>query len=127
MKDSTKVAIKEWLENNEDERVEICRQINCYNGSMDEFDTWEDLETYATDSGVEPAELAREIFFGDVTSWDDPVRLNVYGNLETVTDADLVSISEDYISDIIDTIEDDGFQYISNSDLEELYDELEEE
>ena len=124
MKERTYEAIYTWLEENVEERLEICRNINSYDGSMDWADSW-DLEEIA--SFTDSYELARAIIYGNVTNVNENVRYNGYGNLENVSDYDLEKESENYISEIIDFIESNGFSYLCCDELEEIYNENEEE
>lgn len=124
MKEQTYEAMKTWLEENAEERLDICKSINSYDGSMDWADTW-DLEDLA--SMVSAYDLARAIIYGEVTNIIDEVRYNGYGNLETVDSYDLEKESENYISEIIDFIESKGFSYLDCDELEEIYNENEDE
>ena len=72
-------------------------------------------------------ELARSIIYGDVTNIEDEVRYNGYGNLESVESYDLEEKSADYITEIIDFIDSNGFSYLNCDELEEVYLESEEE
>ena len=51
----------------------------------------------------------------------------VYANLKSIYPYDLEGESEDYIDEIIEHIDDYGFQYLNNIDLEILYDDYESE
>lgn len=106
-------AIREYLNNNSEERLAICRDINAYNGSMDFCDTW-DLEDLCNDTN-NTYEIVRAIIYGDVENTNDPVKYNVYGNLESVSEYDLERESEDYIDEIIEFIDRHGTRYITDS------------
>lgn len=124
MKEQTYEAIQTWLEENAEERLNICRRINSYDGSMDFCDS-QDLEDIA--SWMSAYDLARAIIYGNVTNIEDEVRFNGYGNLESVDSYDLEKESENYISEIIDFIESNGFSDLYCDELEEIYNENEEE
>ena len=124
MKEQTYEAMKTWLEENAEERLDICKSINSYDGSMDfsDFTHIEDLAEY-----TDAYELARSIVYGNVTNIENPVRYNGYANLENVDEYEIEEESENYISEIIDFIDSNGFINIYCDELEEIYNELEEE
>lgn len=124
MREKTRELMREWLLENEDERLNICKEINSYDGSMDFSDIYyiEDLADF-----TKAYDLARAIIYGEVSSIEDPVRYNGYGNLESVDEYELKSESENYIEEIIDFIDSNGFSDIYCDELEELYNNEEEE
>ena len=122
MKTKTMEEIRNYLLENPSERLEICKQINSYDGSMD-FTNIAYIEELA--ETMNAYELARAIIYGDVNNIDGLVRFNGYGNLESVDEYDLESESKDYIEEIINHIDEYEFQNISNLDLECLYDDYE--
>ena len=71
--------------------------------------------------------LASAIIYGDVKNLDLPVKFDGYANLKSIYPYDLEGESEDYIDEIIEHIDDYGFQYLNNIDLEILYDDYESE
>lgn len=44
---------------------------------------WGSIEDYANEIGADGTELARMVFFGEVSSWNDRVYVNAYGNFVT--------------------------------------------
>ena len=124
MKTETRELMEEWLKENSEERLNICKSINSYDGSMDfsDFTYIEDLSEY-----VDAYELARSIVYGNVTSTENPVRYNGYANLENVSEYEIEEESENYISEIIDFIDSNGFFDLNCDELEEVYNESEEE
>ena len=100
MNETTIDNIRDFLENNVKERLSVCRCINSYDGSMDFCDYYDNIEELA-EIIESPYELAKSIIYGDVTSVDEPVRCDVYGNLETVSESDLEEESENYIDEIL--------------------------
>lgn len=44
---------------------------------------WNSIEDYATEIGADGIELARMVFFGEVSSWIARVYVNAYGNFVT--------------------------------------------
>ena len=120
-------AIKEWLSDNDEARVAICRDINNYDGSMDEFDTW-DIEELCTESS-NTYDIVRAVIYGSVNNIVENVRFDAYGDLETVYQSDLENESESYIDDIVEFIKDNGCNYLSYTLYDMLvdYDEGEDE
>ena len=123
MKIKTIEAIKKYLLENPSERLQICREIDSYDGSM-EFTRTTTIEELA--ETMDAYELARAIIYGEVDNIDFDVRFNAYANLESVTSYDLKNESESYIEEIIDYIEENGVEEFTNEDLESLYNESEE-
>lgn len=97
MREETRELLKNWLEENGEDRLTICREINSYDGSMDWADTY-DLEELA--SCTDAYELARSIIYGNVTNIENEVRYDGYMNLENVDEYDLEKESADYITEI---------------------------
>ena len=124
MKTKTQEVIKEYLLENPSERLEICNEINCFNNSMDFVDTTTIQELAET---MDAYTLASAIIYGDVKNLDLPVKFDGYANLKSIYPYDLEGESEDYIDEIIEHIDDYGFQYLNNIDLEILYDDYESE
>lgn len=124
MKSKTIEVIKNYLLENPEERLQICKEIDSYDGSM-EFTRTTTIQELA--ETMDAYELARAIIYGEVDNIDFDVRFNGYSNLESVTSYNLEDESESYIKEILDYIDDYGFQYINNIDLENLYDDYESE
>ena len=124
MKTKTQEAIRNYLLENPSKRLQICKEIDSYDGSM-EFTRTTTIEELA--ETMYAYELARAIIYGEVNSIEDDVRFNAYMNLESVTSYDLEDESEGYIDEIIEHIEEYEFQNINNIDLENLYNDYEEE
>lgn len=122
MRAQTVEAMRTWLEENAEERLNICKSINSYDGSMDFCDT-KDLEDIA--GYMDAYELARSIIYGNVGNIENEVRFNGYGNLESVDSYDLEEESANYITEIIDFIESNGFSDVYCDELEEVYNESE--
>ncbi len=124
MKTITQEAIKNYLLENPSKRLQICKEINSHRNSMDFVETTTIQELTET---MDAYTLAGAIIYGDVKNLDLPVKFDGYANLKSIYICDLENESEDYISEIINYIDDYGFQYINNIDLENLYDDYESE
>ncbi len=124
MKSKTIEVIKNYLLENAEERLQICKEIDSYDGSM-EFTRTTTIEELA--ETMDAYELARAIIYGNVDSIESDVRFNGYANLESVTSYDLEDESESYIEEILDYIEENGIEEFTNIDLENLYDDYESE
>lgn len=95
--------LKEYFTDNPEELLSVCLQINSYDGSMDDLDSW-DLEELCDKGPLSSYEIARAIIYGDVKDTDNPVKFNGYENLETVTEEDLMETAEDYLDDAVDIL-----------------------
>ena len=123
MKTKTRNVIENYLLENPEERLQICKEIDSYDGSMDFVRTTTIEELAET---MNAYELARAIIYGNVDNVDFDVRFNAYSNLENVTSYDLENESESYIQEILEYIEENGIEEFTNIDLENLYNESEE-
>ena len=128
MTENTREAMRTWLEENPSVRADICREINSYDGSMDFTEVFEDIESAIEELGLDAVAAARKTFFGDVGNWFNAVYIDAYGNFaDAGSDAQeyIEEASEDYIDEIIDFIEDNGFDelgFVMDADeLEEIY------
>ena len=81
MKSKTIEVIKNYLLENPEERLQICKEIDSYDGSM-EFVRTTTIEELA--ETMDAYELARAIIYGDVDSMGADVRFNAYLNLENL-------------------------------------------
>ena len=123
MNTKTRNEIKNYLLENAEERLQICKEIDSYDGSM-KFTRTTTIEELA--ETMDAYGLARAIIYGNVDNVDFDVRFNGYANLESVTSYDLEDESESYIEEILDYIEENGIEEFTNIDLENLYNESEE-
>ena len=123
MNTKTIEVIKNYLLENPSERLQICKEIDSYDGSM-EFTRTTTIEELA--ETMDAYKLARAIIYGNVVNVESEVRFNGYANLENVTSYDLEDESESYIEEILDYIEENGIEEFTNIDLENLYNESEE-
>lgn len=86
---------------------EYCINYGC-NESIEYFD--EDFfNCYFSDK----MEVARAVYFGNIQSWNDEyIRFNAYGNLESLSEFDVVEEIDNYVEDIFEC-EDIWGNYIS--------------
>lgn len=123
MTENTHEAMRSWLEENPSVRADICREINSYDGSMDFTEVFEDIESAIEELDLDAVEAARMTFFGDVGNWYNAVYIDAYGNFaDAGSDAQsyIEDRSEDYIDEIIDFVEDNGFDELGFADTDEL-------
>ena len=66
-----------------------------------------------------PMEAARATFFGKINSWtDEYIKINVYGNLESMSEYDVLEEIDYYLEEIFDNT-DTWEDYIDNDEEEE--------
>ena len=81
------------------------------------------FETYFRD----PMEAARATFFGKIESWmDEYIRFNAYGNLESMSEYEVLGEIDYYLEEIFDN-PDMWEDYIENEEEEETDEETDEE
>ena len=92
--------MKKYTEYTVEQLQEMVQEVNGWDGSLEEFE-YEEMEflNYAFD--VEPLELLRMAHFGNFNWNDDYFTINVYGNLdsisETVFHSKLIDNSEEIV------------------------------
>lgn len=128
MTEATFDAMREWLEDNPETRAEMCKAIYSYSGSMGFVDVFDDIEDAIETLDIDAVEAARKTFFGNVNNWYNAVYIDAYGNFaDAGPDAQsyVEDVSEDYIDEIIEFIDSNGFdefEYVDGIDeLEEIY------
>lgn len=102
--DSTKVSI----------RNEYCREAN----NEDEVYSFDDEFFEIFFSGTKAIDVARAVFFGKIQSWSDEyIKFNGYGNLESMSEYDVVQDTESYY---LDSIFDDDRSWRDEIDEDEI-------
>ena len=80
------------------------------------------FETYFSN----PMEAARATFFGEIESWSDEyIKFNGYGNLESMTEYEVLEDIENYLEEIFDN-PDTWEDYIEDEEEEEEEEEEDE-
>lgn len=106
--------------------IELVSECNAWNGCM------ENLQVYGFDEDFfdnffhnNPMEAARATFYGDVNWYDELIRFNVYGNLESLSEAQYEEELEYCRTEILDNaleLYKDGCIDV-NYDIQALFDE----
>lgn len=98
--------------------ITIVRDINSCDGSLDNYNYWEnDEEFFSTFYDNDIMEAVRASCYGDYTFTDDYVIINAYGNLDSVSMYELLDMLEDAIDEIVDCLIDVWGSYSSSFDL----------
>ena len=93
--------VKRYLLANEEELFEVVREVNCYNGSLDFLDVYENTEENLNGLFSEPAEAIRSIYFGGHYEYSDEfIRMNAYHNLYSLNIYELKKELKYYIDEI---------------------------
>lgn len=96
----------------------IVRDINSCDGSLDNYNYWEnDEEFFSTFYDTDIMEAVRASCYGDYTFTDDYVIINAYGNLDSVSSYELENMLEDAIDEIVDCLIDVWGSYSSSFNL----------
>jgi hypothetical protein len=100
------------LEDNEETRnalLDAARTVNGYDGSYDWVDTYEDFnEMFGT---CDAQFIANKVFYGHYDPNADAYRFDVYGNIESVSNEDLLAQVWDEREDIVDSLNEDNEYY----------------
>ena len=96
------------------EKLNLINEVNGYNGQLEEFNYYEnDEEFFKLFFSGKEYELARAISYGDYNYMDAYVKIDVYGNLVSMTSYELEKELDKYTDEIIDTYN----EYLKEGDL----------
>lgn len=100
-----KNTLIEYLKDNTDTTRDLVREVNTWDGSLENFDYYDNDEYFFQDffSG-KVDEAVRAICYGDYTYMDDYVRFNAYGNLESKSEFELKDELREYAEEILDRV-----------------------
>ena len=118
--------IEKILLDNKEATLEICKELNSWNGDLENFNVMEnDEEFFDMYFEGKPAEAVRAAYYGNYNYMDEYVRFNGYGNLESLNQWKLEQEIEFYINDIIDSLlRNYNNIYIDNENLLELLESI---
>ena len=81
---------------------EMLLSINSYDNRLYNLDyEYNDEEFFSTYYNNNPYEVARAIYYGDYNFSDEYVRIDVYGNLESISEYTFNDLIEDYKEEIL--------------------------
>lgn len=104
--------MSQWIKDHPKDGLDIARTINSYDGSLDYLDYWENDEEFFNTYYPENAmEAVRAACYGDYNYTDDYVRINAYGNLESVDEYGLEDEVQAYSADIVEQLIDNWDRY----------------
>ena len=97
--------VKRYLLDNEEELFEVVREVNCYNGSLDFLDVYENNAENIDYLFNSPSEAVRSIYFGGHYEYSDEfIRMNAYQNLYSLNIYELKKQLKYYIDEICDAL-----------------------
>ena len=122
MKENTFETIHEFLNRANTETIlSIIREINGYNGSLEDM-KWYDMEEFdELLEGKTPWEIARACYYGSFCPADGYFKWNGYGNLEST---DFINLDDSDIQEILEAIDSIPYRYLP-SDIQFIIDECE--
>ena len=90
--------------------------INSYDSRLDNLDyEYNDEDFFSTYYSNNPYEVARAVYYGDYNFNDEYVKINVYGNLESISEYSFNDLVEEYkeeiITEYLNIIEEDTFYF----------------
>ena len=117
-------TIRDFLrEQTDDNILDIVREINGWDGQLEDL-TWYNMDEFdELLSGIEPWEIARAAFFGEFNPTHDYWHYNTCGNFEST---DYLDYDNTDIESIINALWDVPFEDFPN-ELKDLLDEMEDE
>ena len=110
-----------------DELLSLCREINSYDGNLDQFDIFEMDEFDEMLEGKTPTEIVNSIRYGGFASTDEYFRFNGYGNIESLSYADIEEELDSYLGEIADCIENGNYYNMLPDSIKAVIDEEEDE
>ena len=110
-----------------DELLSLCREINSYDGNLDQFDIFEMDEFDEMLDGKTPTEIVNSIRYGGFASTDEYFRFNGYGNIESLSYADIEEELDSYLGEIADCIENGNYYSMLPDSIKAIIDEEEDE
>ena len=119
--------IKSYLLNDLEELCDVVREINCYNGSLDYLEVYENDEYFFNDFFTNPYDVLQKTYYGEYDFNDYYVRFDGYGNLESLTIYDYEEELRCCIDEIVENLLNIYYNICISDELEELIEEYEEE
>ena len=106
----------------------LVNEINSYNGDLEHLEFYENDEYFfELFFNNNPMEAVRACFYGDYHYMDAYVRINAYGNLETISEYRLSELLEESIDEIVDSLVNCWEYIFIDDELSEMLNELSEE
>ena len=93
--------MKKYTEYTIEELKEMTREVNGYDGSLEDFEYYEMEEIDEVLHGVEVLEILRMAHFGEFIWSDDYFTVNAYGNLESINEFEFEKVLKDNQNEII--------------------------
>ena len=117
-------AIRDFLrEQTDDNILDIVREINDYDGQLEDL-TWNPMDEFdELISGVEPWDIARATFYGNFNPTHNYWRWDSYGNFESINWFEYDSDDYEAIIDALYSIPWEDFP----NDIKELLEDIESE
>ena len=81
---------------------EMVQEVNSWDGSLEEFEYYEMEQINDLFHGVEPLEILRMAHFGEFNWSDDYFTINVYGNLESISEFEFEDMLKDNHDEIVE-------------------------
>ena len=103
--------IEKWNYLDLSEKMGIVNSINSYDNSLEDLCYYENDEDFFNTYFNDCYEVARAISYGEYNFMDAYVHLNVYGNLESITEYGLSDLIDDYKEEVIDLILESNDKY----------------
>ena len=82
--------------------AEMVQEVNSWDGSLEEFEYYEMEQINDLFHGVEPLEILRMAHFGEFNWSDDYFTINVYGNLESISEFEFEDMLKDNHDEIVE-------------------------
>lgn len=122
-----KKQIENYLIENVDVLEEVVRELNGWNGCLDH------LEVYSNDEDFfdmmyegKPMDAVRASYYGDYNYMDDYVKINGYGNLESLSEYSYKEELKESVGEVVnEIIQNRSNISIDDEELESMLEELE--
>jgi hypothetical protein len=114
--------LRSYLLGNIEELRFLVSEINSYNGSLEYLEVWNNDGFTINELFTDPYEALKSSYFGNYNFYDDLIRFNSYGNIESLSYYDYEIELRDNIEEIIEAL----LEIYNHLDInEELWDLIE--
>ena len=122
-----KNEIREYLLNNENVLLDVVSELNSWNGCLENLDFWENDEEFFNTFFDNPMESIMVTYYGNYIYFDDCVKFNGYGTIDSYSEYVRIEEIKDNIDDIVENLVEYSYNIYINEELENLILELLEE
>lgn len=96
--------LKSYLLTELDELKGVVAEINAYNGSLDYLEVYENQGYVIDELFSSPYEALKSVYYGYYNIYNDLFKINAYGNIESLSEAEYKVEMQENVDDIIEEL-----------------------